>query len=230
MAAATGLYGLMLKTVCGGSRQICEQVLSRRKKRRKKINVLIMALCGAIAATSVQRRMWMWCWSQEWWDQDVTGFTEQDFCQNFRMSRNTFHHICQRLSSRLSRRDTSFRRSISLRKQVGVGLYWLATGTGYRTLANLFGIAKSSVCSIVHDFCKAVHHVLMPDYIKLPQGDDLQEVLRGFRQRWGFPQCAGAIDGSHIPVTAPEENHVDYFTRKGWHSVLLQGVVDHQFW
>lgn len=117
-----------------------------------------------------------------------------------------------------------------MRKRVGVGLYWLATGAGYRTLANLFGIAKSSVCAIVHDFCKAVHHVLMPDYIKLPQGDDLQEKLQGFRQRWGFPQCAGAIDGSHIPIIAPKESHVDYFNRKGWHSVLLQGVVDHQFW
>ena len=79
---------------------------------------------------------------------------------------------------------------------MGVGLNWVATGVGYRTLANLFGIAKSSVCAIVHDFCKAVHQVHMPDYIKIPQGDDLQDVLRSFRKRWGFPQCAGAIDGS----------------------------------
>jgi len=57
-------------------------------------------------------------------------------------------------------------------------------------------LSSVTVCAIVHDFCKAVHQVVMPDYIKLPQGDDLQEVLRGFRQRWGFPKCAGAIDGS----------------------------------
>ena len=79
----------------------------------------------------------------------VAGYTEQEFFQNFRMSRNTFHHICQRLSPRLLRVDVSFRRSISLRKRVGVGLYWVATGAGYRTLADLFGIAKSSVCAIV---------------------------------------------------------------------------------
>ncbi len=108
-------------------------------------------------------------------------------------------------------------------------MYWLAAGAGYHT-ANLFGIAKSSVCSIVHEFCKAVRYVIMPEYIKLREGDDLWEVIQGFRMRWGFPQCAGAIDGSHIPIIAPKENHVDYFNCKGWHSVLLQGVVDHQFW
>jgi hypothetical protein len=88
----------------------------------------------------------------------------------------------------------------------------------------------SSVCAIVHEFCKAVRQVLMPEFIQLPEGDALREVVRGFQIRCGFPQCAGAIDGSHIPIIAPEENHVDYFNRKGWHSVLLQGVVDHQFW
>jgi len=110
--------------------------------------MLMMALCGVITASSTQRSIWMRRRSQEWWDQDVAGYTEQEFFQNFRMSRNTFHHIGQRLSLRLSR-DTSFRRSISLRKRVGVGLYWVATGADYRSLANLFGIVKSVKSSVL---------------------------------------------------------------------------------
>ena len=144
-------------------------------------------------------------WSQEWWDQVVAGYTEEEFVQNFRMSRNAFHHICQRLSPRHSRGHTSFRRSIYLRKQVGVGLYWVAMGADYRTLANLFGIAKSSVCAIVHDFCKAVHQILIPDYIKIPQGDYLQEVL-GFRQRfppvcWGDRREQCSVGQNDVKVT-----------------------------
>ena len=51
-------------------------------------------------------------------------------------------------------------------------------------------------------------------------------------QKWGLPQCVGSIDGSHIPIIAPQECHVDYFNRKGWHSIILQGVVDGKglFW
>ena len=42
----------------------------------------------------------------------------------------------------------------------------------------------------------------------------------------GLPQCVGAVDGCHIPILAPKENHCDYFNRKSFHSIILQVVVD----
>ena len=45
----------------------------------------------------------------------------------------------------------------------------------------------------------------------------------------GFPQCARGIDGSHIPIAAPELNNTDYYNRKGWYSMLIQAVVDHVY-
>ncbi len=103
-------------------------------------------------------------------------------------------------------------------------------GAGYRTLAHLFGVSCSSVCHIVRDFCLAVKRELLHEYVKLPRGEELQNVIRGFYTTWGFPQCAGAIDGSHNPIIAPSHNPTDYFNRKGWHSVLLQAVVDDRMW
>ena len=94
----------------------------------------------------------------------MAGYTEQEFFQNFRLRRNAFHHVCQRLSPRLSR-DVQ---EIHLLEKAS-GAILGGNGAGYRTLANLFGIAKSSVCATVLDFCKAVPQVLMPDCIKLSQ-------------------------------------------------------------
>ena len=35
------------------------------------------------------------------------------------------------------------------------------------------------------------------------------------------------IDGSHIPIRAPADCPNNYYNRKGLHSTLMQGVVDH---
>ena len=51
--------------------------------------------------------------------------------------------------------------------------------------------------------------------------------MNKFDEKLGFPQCAGVVDGTHIPITSPEECPADYFHCKGWHSILMQGMVDH---
>ena len=50
-----------------------------------------------------------------------------------------------------------------------------------------------------------------------------------YKDKWGFPSCAGAIDGTHIPIQAPPENHTDYVNRKGYHNVIMQAVIDARY-
>lgn len=38
--------------------------------------------------------------------------------------------------------------------------------------------------------------------------------------------CAGAIDGTHIPILAPAENHAEYVNHKGFHSIIMLAVTD----
>ena len=52
--------------------------------------------------------------------------------------------------------------------------------------------------------------------------------MRGFETCWGFSQVAGAIDGSHIPTNRPEKSPSDCFNRKGYYSIIIQGLVDFQ--
>lgn len=72
----------------------------------------------------------------------------------------------------------------------------------------------------------------MKSYLRntsLPRGQALTDVVEGFKTKWGMIQCAGSIDGCHIPIMPPAHNHTDYYNRKGWYSMLLQAVVDHDY-
>ena len=118
------------------------------------------------------------------------------------------------------------RPAISVEKRIAITLWFMATNADFRTIGHLFGVSKASVCNIRRDVCRAMVKVLMSKYIQLPSGSGLATVMGGFARK-GFPQCAGAVDGTHIPIEAPQEFPADYHNRKGWHSVLLQGLVDH---
>ena len=87
-------------------------------------------------------------------------------------------------------------------------------------------IARCTVCRIVHETCSAIVAQLLNVYIKFPHGNQLDMVVSEFKRKWGIPLCIGAIDGCHIPISAPIDNHTDYYNRKGWYSMILQGVVD----
>ena len=153
-------------------------------------------------------------------------FTQQDWVENFRMCKETFMYICSKLTPTLRRSDTVLRKSLSVERRVAVTLWCLATPTEYQTIAHLFGIARSTVCEIVHETCHCIVDALMKDYIKFPYADRLDRVVDEFKIKWGVPQCFGAVDGCHVPISAPSHLHTDYYNRKGWYSMLIQGLVD----
>ena len=95
------------------------------------------------------------------------------------------------------------RAAICVDKRVAITLWKLATNVEYRTLSALFGIGRSTVGEIVIETCNAITK-LLPRYVEIPKGDSLKEVVKGFEECWGFPQAAGAIDGSHIPIIKPK--------------------------
>ena len=118
------------------------------------------------------------------------------------------------------------RSPISVEVRVGVTIWKLATNVEYRTLSDLFGIGRSTVRKIVVEACHAIATHLLPQYIQIPNGDRLKEIVEGFETCWDFPQAAGAIDDSHIPKIRPDESASDYYNPKGYYSIIMQAMVD----
>ena len=105
----------------------------------------------------------------------------------------------------------------------------MASSAEYRTIANLFGVGKSTVHKCIHDVCTAMAENILDKYMKFPADDDLQHLIDGFDNTMRFLNCAGAVDGTHIPIIAPESAHGVYVNRKGLYSIILQVVCDHNY-
>lgn len=53
--------------------------------------------------------------------------------------------------------------------------------------------------------------------------------MQDFQDRsHGIPGVIGVIDGCHIQIIQPHNNPTDYYNRKGFHSIILQGVCDNK--
>ena len=199
-----------------------------RKQSRERMIFAFLISMAALTGQSPVRSVWVKQRSNCWWEQVVNDtFTPNDWLENFRMSNATFLYLCNELRSSIEKSDTIMRKAIPVEQRVALTLWFLSTGADYRTIGHLFGVSKSTVCLVTKEVCTAIVTTLLPKYITFPSDDGLKAVVDEFRHKWGFPQCAGVVDGTHIPIVSPEEYPADYFNRKGWHSIVMQGTINH---
>ena len=175
-----------------------------------------------------RRSSWMMPRSTDFSANTIQSWDDRRWKANFHVNKATFRYLCNELRGRLQRRNL-VREVIPVEKRVAITLWRLGTDQEYRSVAHLFGVGTSSVCNIVHEVCKAIVDCLLDKYIALPRGERAMEVVRGFEEVWEFPQCFGAIDGSHIPILAPNKSATDYYNRKRCHSIVLQTLVNHEY-
>ena len=80
---------------------------------------------------NIRRRCSVWVYQIEelWFDSMLTDQNfEQHWRSDFRMSRDTFQDIVRVVQPALKKRDTQFRRAISIEKRVAIALWKYSTG------------------------------------------------------------------------------------------------------
>ncbi|XP_031354630.1 putative nuclease HARBI1 isoform X1 [Photinus pyralis] len=146
-------------------------------------------------------------------------YSDDQFQSHFRMQRKTFDFILSLIGPKISENVVKpGRPSVSPETQLLLTLWILGTPDSYRSVSDRFNVGKAtaviSVRRVVNDH---VH-----TFIKWPIADEMETSIRVFRAVKGFPNVIGAIDGTHISITAPKNNAEAYVNRKGYHSMQLQ--------
>ena len=171
--------------------------------------------------------------SQDFVDKYLLGsYSRNMFKKRMRMNKKTFLYVCQQVALLVAKQDSSRRLAIPLETRVAIAISRLASSTCLGVLEDQYGIAKSTAHGIVLDFCNALKKKCRDLYIRWPSAAKLRDISSKFQSLHSILWIARAIDGSHIPIISPSKHAADYYYRKGFHSVLLQGVVDHSccFW
>ena len=191
-------------------------VLSRIRQRQRNLR-------------NARRRAWVWPRPQNWFNALLTTHQLDVLWKpHFRMERDTFEELCRLLRDDLMKQETRMRKPVSLEKRIAVGLWRLSTGNSYRSCGLQFGLGKSTAKIICQEFEEALCRK-KDIFIRFPYTvDEVQDAIDNFEAEYKFPQVIGAIDGSHIEIDAPPENKEDYFNRKQYYSVNLQGIVNAQ--
>ena len=175
----------------------------------------------------VQRTVWVKARTETWWTNvGCRNWSEREWKANFCMSKATFTRLCADFHSYISRRNTRFRDLVPVSKRVAVCLWRLAGNSEFRTVSRLFGIGRSTACTIKNQVCRAFVRQLLKLHVRLPSGNRLASVIVKFQQQQGFLQVGGAIDVTHIPMKCHSDYSAEYYNRNHFYSVILQAVVD----
>ena len=176
-----------------------------------------------------RRRAWAWPRPRNWFDALLVS-RQLDILwkPNFRMECETFEELNHIFCGDLMKQETRMRKPASLEKCIAIGLWRLSTGNSYHSCGLQFGLGKSTAKVICQEFeealCRKKDLFMWFPYV----ADEVQAVMNDFEEEYHFPQIVGAVDGCHIKINAPPENKEDYFNRKQYYSINLQGIVNPQ--
>ncbi|XP_043479980.1 putative nuclease HARBI1 [Leptopilina heterotoma] len=149
---------------------------------------------------------------------------EEEFYKMCRMNVRTFQKLHNLVGPRLQKK--SRRRPLSTELRLALYLNYLGHGDSNFSTANFFRVGRSTVYGIIHEVSRVIWDVLSPIYLNWKSEEEWKIVAEGFRVKWDFPNCVGALDGKEIRIKAPPHSGSLYFNYKRFYSFKLMAICD----
>ena len=122
----------------------------------------------------------------------------------------------------LQKQQTKMRNPIAVECQVVIFLYYISDDGRYSKTKNAFRVSRRSFSILIRKVENTIIEHLGSELNKLPKtATEVETLTENFLNAYGFPQCLGAIDGTHIRIKQPRENYTDSTNEKGFPSINI---------
>ena len=199
-----------------------KRVLAKRKARKKRWWVKPWRDCNHECETGEGTRLFY----------DLVEHEQQQasaVSKYLGINSGLFYEILGRISNKITKTDTNWRRAHSPRFKLIVTLRYLVTGNHYTQMQYNLKLSPSAIAEHVIEVCFAIWQEFYDDVLKFPDEQRWQQIIDGFEKRWQVPNCMGALDGKHIRVKKPNKGASLFYNYKLFHSVVLMALVDHEY-
>ncbi|XP_061170415.1 putative nuclease HARBI1 [Saccostrea echinata] len=157
---------------------------------------------------------------------NIDGWSDEELRRRYRFGQHGINFIGDVIRNDLER-ATKRNSALSVQNQVMITLRYLASGSFLQVVGDTLGFDKSTVSRTVKRVTEAL--VARADtFIKWPDATAKSTIKTGFYRMAGFPNVIGCIDGTHVRIQAPSHDENSFVNRKGFHSINVQAVCDHE--
>lgn len=151
-------------------------------------------------------------------------FNEIEFLQRYRFSKEAFTYLVHYLNDYLKPK-TQRNRALDTNMQLAIALRFYATGAFQILIGDQTNVSKSSACRIIRRVSECIARHLLPEFIKMPEENEFNEVKMNFHRIGGFPGVIACIDCTHVRIESPGGPHAElYRNRKSYFSVNVQAA------
>ena len=166
-----------------------------------------------------------------WWDLVWNTYSPDRFKRTFRISRETFDFILNRIRGSLEKQSVN-EDAVPPELRSEVYLNRLGRGDYYYTISELTGLGVPTVCEVVIEVSQAIVENLWDNEVAshFPQNtNELRRKMEEMDEEWQFTCAFAAIDDCHISIKCPAgglESAKEYHNFKTFYSIVMMAMVD----
>ena len=157
----------------------------------------------------------------------MSSVMDDELRARYRFRRESILFITNLVAGDISR-NTRRNHALPPLQQVLIGLRFYASGSFLQVIGDTFGVDKSTVSRVITDVSRALI-AKQPLFIKSPStNEECTTIKNELYSRGRFPCVIGCVYGTHVRLQAPSQHENNYVNRKGFHSINVQAVCNHE--